>query len=84
MSGSILKHDCYSNIMRVGDTILDAASEAGIDEHWCLLYNQVMCNAFINGKYLSNIIDAPDGQYLRVNFNGGMTYTKNIGGLHGY
>ena len=28
-----------SRIMHVGDTILDAAAEAGINENWCLLDN---------------------------------------------
>ena len=58
-----------ASIMHVGDTILAVAAEAGIDENWCLLNNQSTCNAFINGKYLSNIRDAPDGQYLRVHCN---------------
>ena len=50
-----------ARIIHAGNTILAAASEAGIDENWCLLDNQSTCNAFINGKYLSNIRDAPDG-----------------------
>ena len=50
-------------IMHVVNTILAAAVEAVIDENWCLLDNQSTCNAFINKKYLSNIIDAPYGQY---------------------
>ena len=50
-----------AKIMRVGDTILADAAEAGIGENWWLLVNQSTFNAFINGKYLSNIIDAPDG-----------------------
>ena len=58
-----------ASIMHVGDTILDAAAEARIDENMCLLDNQSTCNAFINGKYFSKIRDAPDGQYLRVHFN---------------
>ena len=37
-----------SRIMHMGDTILAAAAEAGIDENWCLLDNQSTCNAFIN------------------------------------
>ena len=73
-----------SNIMHVGDTILAAAEESGIDEYWCLLNNQSRCNAFINGKYLSNIRYAPDGKYLRVHCNAGVTYTNKIGDLHGY
>ena len=71
-------------IMHVGDTILAAASEDGIDENWCLIDNQSTCNTFINGKYLSNIRDAPDGQYLRVHFNAGLTHTNKIGDLPGY
>ena len=70
--------------MHVGNTILDAASEAGIDGNWCLLDNQLTCNAFINGKYLSNIRDAPDGQYLRVYCNAGVTHTNKIGDLLEY
>ena len=64
--------------MCVGDTILVAAAESGIDENWCLLKNQSTWNTFINGKYLSNIIDDPDGEYLSIHFNVGVTYTKNI------
>ena len=51
-----------SNIIPLGDTILAAAVEAGTSENCCLLYNQTTCNAFIMGKYLSNIRYAPDGQ----------------------
>ena len=50
-----------SIIIHVGDTIMVAAAEAGIDENWCLINNQPTCNAFVNGKYLSNIRDTPDG-----------------------
>ena len=70
--------------MHVGDTILAAAENAGIDENWCLFDNQSTCNAFINGKYLSNIRDAPAGQYLRVHFNAGVTHTNKVGDLPGY
>ena len=65
-----------ARIMHVGDIILAAASEAGIDENWCLLDNQLRCNTSINEKYLSNIRDAPYGKYLRVHCNSGVTYTK--------
>ena len=58
-----------ASTMHMGDTILAAAAEAGIDENWCLLDNQSTCNAFMNKKYLSNIRDVPDGQYLRVHCN---------------
>ena len=61
------KHN--SNIILVGDTILSATSEAGIYENWCLLDNYSTCNAFFNCKYLPNIIDAPNGQYLRIHYN---------------
>ena len=54
-----------TNITYVGDTIMDAASGAIIDKKWILIDNQ-SSNVFINGKYLSNIIYAPDGQYLCV------------------
>ena len=70
--------------MHVGNTILDDAAEAGIDENWCLLENQLTCNAFINGKYLSNIRYAPDGQYLRVHCNAGVTHTNKIGDIPVY
>ena len=70
--------------MHVGDTILDAAAEAKIDENWCLLDNQSKCNAFINKKYLSNIRDSPNVQYLRVHCNAGLTHTNKIGYLPGY
>ena len=70
--------------MYVVNTILAAAAEAGIDENWWLLDNQSTCNAFINGKYLSNIRDAPDGQYLRVHCNAGVNHTNKIGDLLGY
>ena len=67
-SQELLSHNKHNaNIMRVGDTILSAASEAGIGENWCLLDNQSTCNTFINRKYLSNIRDATDEQYLCVN-----------------
>ena len=68
-----------ARIMHVGNTILAAAVEAVIDENWYLLDNQSTCNAFINGKYLSKIRDAPDGQYLRVHCNSGVTHTNKIG-----
>ena len=35
-------------------------------------------------KYLSNIRDAPDGQYLRVHCNARVTHTNKIGDLRGY
>ena len=68
-----------SNIMHVGDTILDVAAESSIDENWCLLDNKSTCNAFINDEYLSNTRDDPDGKYLRFHFNTGVNYTNNIG-----
>ena len=70
--------------MQVGDTILAATSEDRIDENCCILNNQSTCNTFINGKYLSNIRDAPDVQYIRVNCNTGVTNTNKIGDLPGY
>ena len=75
---------CNVNIMRVGYTILDDESESDIDENWCLIDNQSTCNAFINWKYLSHTIYAPDGQYLCVHCNVGVTYTKKIGDLPRY
>ena len=53
-------------------------------QYWCLLDNKSICNAFINGKYTSNIRDDPNGKYLHVNCNTGVTYTNNIGDLPGY
>ena len=73
---SVRKGD--ARIMHVGDTILADAAEAIIDENWCLLDNQSTCNAFINGKYLSNIRDAPDEQYLCVHCNAVVTHTNKI------
>ena len=73
-----------TGIINVGDTILAAAAEAGIDENWCLPDNQLTCNAFINRKYLSNIRDDSDGKYLRFHCNVGVTPTKTIGDLPGY
>ena len=73
-----------ASIMHVGDTILDSAAEAEIDEHWCFLDNQSTCNTFISGKYLSNIRDVPDGKYLRVHCNAGVIHTNKIGALPGY
>ena len=69
--------------MHVGYTILAAETESGINENWCLLDNQSTYNAF-NGKYMSKIRDAPDGQYTRVHYNTGETHNKNIGDLTGY
>ena len=50
INNSVRKGD--ASIIHVGNTILAAAAEAGIDENVCLLYNQSTCNAFINKKYL--------------------------------
>ena len=50
INNSVRKGD--ASIMNMGDTILDAAAEAGIDKNWCLLDNQSTCNAFINRIYL--------------------------------
>ena len=82
INNSVRKGD--ARIMHVGNTILDAAAETGIDENWCLLDNQLICNAFINGKYLSNIRDAPDGKYIHVHCNSGVTHTNKIGDLPRY
>ena len=82
INNSVIKGD--SIIIYVGYTILAAAADAGIDENWCLLDNQSTCNAFINKKYLSNIRDDPNGQYLRFHCNTGMTHTNKIGDLPGY
>ena len=62
-------------------TILTAAAEAVIDENWCLLDNQLMCNEFTDSKYLSNIIYYYDGKYLRVHCNVGVKNINNIGDL---
>ena len=70
--------------MLVRGIILVAAATSGIDENWCLLDNHSTCNTFINIKYISNIIDAPDAKYLCVHFNSVVTYTNNIGDLPGY
>ena len=68
----------------MGDAILSDTAEAGINENRCLFDNHLTCNAFINGKYLSNIRDTPNGQYLRVHCNSGVTHTKTIGDIPGY
>ena len=54
---SFLHNKCNDNVMSVGDTILAATAESGIDKNWCIFDNKSTCNAFINGKYLSNIIN---------------------------
>ena len=79
-----LRNKRRANIMRVVDTILSAASEAVIYENLCIIDNKSTCNAFINGKYLSDTSDAPYGQYLRDHFNTGVTYTNKIGDIPGY
>ena len=65
-----------ARIIHVGNTILAAAAESRIKKKWCLLDNQWTCNAFINGKYLSNIRDVPDGQYIHVHCNAGVKQSK--------
>ena len=70
------KHNSY--IIPVGDTLLADAVEASTDENWCLIYNQSICNALINEKYLSNIRDSSDGQYILVHCNAGVTYTNKF------
>ena len=62
-------NELNTNIMRMRDTILDTAAEAGIYKSWRILYNHSTCNTFTNGKYLSSIRDDPDGKYLQVHFN---------------
>ena len=76
-----LHYNHNAEIIRLGENILAAASESSIDENYYLIDNQSICNAFINGKYLSNIIDSPDWKYIRVHFNTGVTHNKNIGEL---
>ena len=73
-----------SSIMHVGNTILSAAAEAVINENWCLIGNHLTCNAFINVKYLLNIIVVPDGKYPHVHFNSGVTHTNKFFDLLGY
>ena len=63
---------------------MDAGAESIIDENWCLLDNKSVFNYFINVEYLSNIRDAPEGQYLGVHLNTGVNYTNKIGDLPGY
>ena len=82
INNSVRKGD--ASITHVGDTILVAAAEVGIDENWCLLDNQSTCNELFNVKFLSNIRDAPDRQYPRVHFNAGVTHTNKIGDLPRY
>ena len=73
-----------TSIIHVVDTILADAEESRIGKNWYLINNQSTCNAFINGKYLSKIRNAPNGKYLRVQCNSGVTYTNRIGDLPGY
>ena len=81
----VFSHNKYNaNTMRVGNIILASASESVIDDNWCLLNNQSTYNNFINIKYLSNIRDAPDGQYVSVHCNEVVTYTNKIGDIIGY
>ena len=70
------KHNSYK--IPVGDTLLADAVEASTDENWCLIYNQSICNALINEKYLSNIRDSSDGKYILVHCNAGVTYTNKF------
>ena len=72
------------SIMHVEDIILAAVAEAGINKKWCLLENQSTFKTFVNRKYLSNIRDAPSGQYLCVHCNAGVTHTNKIGDLPRY
>ena len=60
---------CNAKIICVVDIILAYAEEYVIDGNWCLLDNKSTCKAFINVKYLSNIINAPGGKYPRVHCN---------------
>ena len=73
-----------TNTMCVGDTILATEAEDGIDENCFCINNKSIWNDFTNGKYMSKISDAPDGQYLNVPWNAGVTYTNNIGEITGY
>ena len=73
-----------ASIMHVGDTILTATMDSGINENWCLLDNQSTFNAFTNVKSLSNIRDDTDEKYPRIHCNTGVTHTKKIGELPGY
>ena len=82
INNSVRKGDAI--LMHVGNTVLAAAEETKIDENWFLLDNQSTCNTFINKKYLSKIRDDPDGQYLCVHFNAGVTQTNKIDDLSGY
>ena len=70
--------------MCVGYTILSASAESVILKHCCLHDNQSTRNDFINGKYISNIIDSPGEKYLCIHCNTGLTHTNNIGDLPGY
>ena len=82
INNSVRKGD--ASIIQVGNTILAAAVETGIDEIWCPIDNHSTCNAFIDGEYLSNIRDNPSGQYLRFHCNAGVTHTNKIGDIPGY
>ena len=66
-----------TNIMNMGDTILDAATEDGIYENWCLINNKSARSDFIKGKNISNTRDATDGRHPCVHCNTGVTNNKN-------
>ena len=61
--------------------MMKVAAESAIHENWCLLKNHSTCNTFINGNYLSNIIDSLNRQYPCFHCNAVVTYTNNIGEL---
>ena len=81
---AFLHNNGKTRVMHVEYTILPAASEAINHGNWRLIENKSTCNAFINVKYLSNIWNAPDGQYIHVHCNAGITHTNKIGDQPGY
>ena len=72
------------SVIFVVDTILASETESGVDGNWCLLDNKSSCNAFINVKYISNIRNSSDGQYICVHCNARVNYPNKIADLPGY
>ena len=76
------KHN--SNIISVGDTIMTAEKESGINNNWCLLENESTCNTFVYWKHLLKSRDSPDGKKIYFCCNTELIYTNKIGDLPGY
>ena len=81
----VLSHNKNNvNVMSVGYIIWMLQQNPELMKFWCLLDNQSTFKAFINGQYIPNTRDDPDGKYLRVHCNEGVTYTNKIDDFPGY